>query len=41
MDSVTNGLLTPTFKLKRHEAKKKYSAVIEQMYADTAIASKL
>jgi len=39
--SVTNGLLTPTFKLKRHEAKKKFAAVIEQMYSETPVASKL
>ncbi|KAI9340406.1 hypothetical protein DFJ73DRAFT_662061 [Zopfochytrium polystomum] len=31
--SVENGLFTPTFKLKRHEAKKKYQAAIDQMYA--------
>jgi long-chain acyl-CoA synthetase len=31
--SVENELLTPTFKLKRHEAKKKYLATIEGLYA--------
>ena len=31
--SVENNLLTPTFKLKRNEAKKKYAQQIEEMYA--------
>ncbi|KAF9961737.1 Long chain acyl-CoA synthetase 7 peroxisomal [Mortierella alpina] len=30
--SIENDLLTPTFKLKRHTAKEKYLAEIEQMY---------
>ena len=33
MFSVENDLLTPTFKLKRHEAKKKYLVIIEELYA--------
>lgn len=33
MFSVENDLLTPTFKLKRHEAKKKYAATIDELYA--------
>lgn len=31
--SVDNGTLTPSLKLKRREAHKKYAADIEQMYA--------
>jgi long-chain acyl-CoA synthetase len=30
--SVDNGLLTPTFKLKRHQAKEKYERYIENLY---------
>ncbi|KAG0056521.1 hypothetical protein BGZ83_004544 [Gryganskiella cystojenkinii] len=32
--SIENDLLTPTFKLKRHQAKEKYSVEIDQMYAE-------
>lgn len=34
MFSVDNDLLTPTFKLKRHEAKKKYKDDIAKLYAE-------
>jgi len=40
--SVENNMLTPTFKLKRNEAKKKYAAQFEAMYASgPAPSSKL
>jgi long-chain acyl-CoA synthetase len=35
--TVENGALTPTFKLKRHELKKKYGTIIEEMYKRIAI----
>ncbi|KAJ3087495.1 hypothetical protein HK102_010942 [Quaeritorhiza haematococci] len=34
MFSVQNGLLTPTFKVKRHEAKNYYRQYIDEMYHD-------
>lgn len=34
MFSLENDLLTTTFKLKRHEAKKKYSAQIDALYSE-------
>lgn len=30
--SVDNGLLTPTFKMKRNELKKKYQSVLDSLY---------
>ncbi|KAF9182459.1 hypothetical protein BGZ51_004725 [Haplosporangium sp. Z 767] len=32
--SIENDLLTPTFKLKRHQAKEKYNAEIDRMYSE-------
>jgi long-chain acyl-CoA synthetase len=32
--SVENDLLTPSFKLKRNIAQKKYRAVLDQLYAN-------
>ena len=32
--SIENDLITPTFKLKRNVAKKRYQAVFDQMYGD-------
>ncbi|KAK3844177.1 MAG: hypothetical protein J3R72DRAFT_439074 [Linnemannia gamsii] len=34
--SIENDLLTPTFKLKRHQAKEKYDAEIDRMYKEIA-----
>ncbi|KAG0039239.1 Long chain acyl-CoA synthetase 7 peroxisomal [Podila clonocystis] len=34
--SIENDLLTPTFKLKRHQAKEKYQAEIDRMYSEIA-----
>lgn len=39
--SVENGLLTPSFKLKRHEMKKRYEAAITAMYDEDAKAPQL
>ena len=41
--TADNGLLTPTFKLKRNDAKKRFQAEIDKMYAEgvPAGASKL
>eukprot|EP01138_Halocafeteria_seosinensis_P003925 gb/GECG01004013.1/.p1 GENE.gb/GECG01004013.1/~~gb/GECG01004013.1/.p1 ORF type:complete len:716 (+),score=77.44 gb/GECG01004013.1/:1-2148(+) len=36
MFSVENGMLTPTFKLKRHQLKEKYSKEIERMYSPSS-----
>ena len=35
--SPENGILTPTLKLKRHDAKKKYIAFIREMYGGAAL----
>eukprot|EP00835_Amoeboradix_gromovi_P004950 NODE_423_length_8874_cov_0.432023.p6 type:complete len:117 gc:universal NODE_423_length_8874_cov_0.432023:3218-2868(-) len=40
MFSVDNDLLTPTFKMKRHLAKKKYEAVIDEMYTSLEAVEK-
>ncbi|KAG0013537.1 Long chain acyl-CoA synthetase 7 peroxisomal [Podila clonocystis] len=34
--SIENDLLTPTFKLKRHQAKEKYQGEIDRMYSEIA-----
>ncbi|EOD05406.1 long-chain-fatty-acid-CoA ligase [Emiliania huxleyi CCMP1516] len=41
--SVDNGMLTPTFKMKRNDLKKRYQAVLDALYADptAGTASKL
>ena len=41
--SVDNGMLTPTFKMKRNDLKKRYQAVLDALYADPGVgtASKL
>ena len=43
--SVDNGMLTPTFKMKRNDLKKRYQAVLDDLYAQgvpsAAPASKL
>ena len=35
----TAGMLTPTFKMKRNDLKKRYQAVIDQMYAEAAVGA--
>jgi len=37
--SVDNGLLTPTFKLKRHECVKRFAPLLSEMYARNNAAS--
>ena len=39
--SVENGMLTPTFKTKRNDLKKRYQAEIDAMYSEGAAKSKL
>jgi long-chain acyl-CoA synthetase len=36
--TVENDLLTPTLKLKRHQASKHFKIPLDQMYAETKIA---
>ena len=36
--TVENDLLTPTLKLKRHQAAKHFKLNLDQMYADTKVA---
>jgi len=38
--SVENSMLTPTFKLKRNEAKKAFQSQIDKMYEKFAVAGK-
>jgi long-chain acyl-CoA synthetase len=38
--TVENDLLTPSFKVKRHEVKKKYQKQIDALYAEIASSTK-
>ncbi len=38
--TIENGTLTPTLKIKRHEAKKMYIEAINKMYAEPLIEEK-